>query len=291
MGTRLRKLDESVLKHGSRETSGTKKGDAHTVSEDDVASESPPYSALILAAAGLTRLDLGHRISRFMSTKDPEDSLASTQSAGKIPTTITHAQQEQLPPRGTQRNTINGIYHAVGQGALGIEIRTADQHTHDLLAPLICKPTTLACLAERSLLRALEGGCSVPIGVETEWNQRVGDQDTPPSLTKDIGTSSAEVLGMAQDIAITAAPELNPRGDRPQTRASLQGDTLTLRAIVVSLDGTRAVTALAEDQIINQSQAEEMGMEVARRLVEKGAEEILKEITLDRKIIEGQGDA
>ncbi|OQE41454.1 hypothetical protein PENCOP_c005G08554 [Penicillium coprophilum] len=31
--------------------------------------------------------------------------------------------------------------------------------------------STLACLAERSLMRTLEGGCSVPIGVETEWIQ------------------------------------------------------------------------------------------------------------------------
>jgi hydroxymethylbilane synthase len=39
----------------------------------------------------------------------------------------------------------------------------------ELLGRLGDQKSTLACLAERSLMRTLEGGCSVPIGVETEW--------------------------------------------------------------------------------------------------------------------------
>ncbi|CAG8361429.1 unnamed protein product [Penicillium nalgiovense] len=41
----------------------------------------------------------------------------------------------------------------------------------ELLEQLADNKSTLACLAERSLMRTLEGGCSVPIGVETEWIQ------------------------------------------------------------------------------------------------------------------------
>jgi hydroxymethylbilane synthase len=55
---------------------------------------------------------------------------------------------------------------AVGQGALGLECRQDDQATGDLLAPLNDVPTRAAVLAERAFLRALGGGCLVPIGAQ-----------------------------------------------------------------------------------------------------------------------------
>ncbi|KAG0127076.1 porphobilinogen deaminase [Tuber indicum] len=94
---------------------------------DDPASS---YTCLILAAAGLIRLDLGERITGYLSSPY--------------------------------------LLHAVGQGALGVEIRDGDEDTAKMLRVLGHKETTLHCLAERSLMRTLEGGCSVPIGVETE---------------------------------------------------------------------------------------------------------------------------
>ncbi|KAI9744792.1 MAG: porphobilinogen deaminase [Claussenomyces sp. TS43310] len=97
--------------------------------------EDGDYTCLILAAAGLERMDWSHRITQYLDSKTPG----------------------------------GGLLYAVGQGALAVEIREGDQRTMDLLEPLIEKPVSLACLAERSLLRTLEGGCSVPIGVETEW--------------------------------------------------------------------------------------------------------------------------
>lgn len=90
-------------------------------------------TCMVVSAAGLLRIGLGYRISQYLGSAD------------------------------------GGIYHAVGQGALGLEIRKGDQKTRDLLAPLVDPAATLACLTERSLMRALEGGCSVPIGVETQW--------------------------------------------------------------------------------------------------------------------------
>jgi hydroxymethylbilane synthase len=92
-----------------------------------------PFDALILAAAGLKRLDLGHRITEFLSSKT------------------------------------GGMFYAVGQGAIGVESRTDDQQMSQLLESINNGPTSLACLAERSLLRKLEGGCSAPLGVETMW--------------------------------------------------------------------------------------------------------------------------
>lgn len=56
------------------------------------------------------------------------------------------------------------ILPAVGQGALGIEIRSEDSDLLRLLKPLCSKAATYSVLAERAFLRRLEGGCQVPIG-------------------------------------------------------------------------------------------------------------------------------
>jgi len=98
-------------------------------------SEDGEYTCLILAAAGLLRMDWGHRITQYLDSKTPG----------------------------------GGLLYAVGQGALAIEIKEGDQKIIDLLDKVVEKPVSLACQAERSLMRTLEGGCSVPIGVETEW--------------------------------------------------------------------------------------------------------------------------
>ena len=53
---------------------------------------------------------------------------------------------------------------AVGQGALGIEIRTGEAGLVELLSVIASEATTCATNAERAFLRRLEGGCQVPIG-------------------------------------------------------------------------------------------------------------------------------
>ena len=84
------------------------------------------YDAIILAAAGLKRLGFGDRIAAVLT---PEESLP-----------------------------------AVGQGALGIEIRSGQDEVARLLAPLN-HPVTAACVrAERAMSRMLQGGCQAPIG-------------------------------------------------------------------------------------------------------------------------------
>ena len=88
------------------------------------------YDCLILAAAGLTRLGFAERIHQL------------------IPSNIS--------------------LHAVGQGALGIECVGGSKEVITLIKTLEHKETSQRCLAERSFLRELEGGCQVPIGVRTE---------------------------------------------------------------------------------------------------------------------------
>ncbi|KDR85231.1 hypothetical protein GALMADRAFT_233962 [Galerina marginata CBS 339.88] len=89
-----------------------------------------PYAALILAKAGLVRLGMGNRISSDVS-----------------------------PPT---------LYHAVSQGALGIEIRSDDTEALKLCKKLTHRETSWKCSAERACLRVLEGGCSVPVGVASK---------------------------------------------------------------------------------------------------------------------------
>lgn len=56
------------------------------------------------------------------------------------------------------------MFPAVGQGALGLECRAADAVTRALVRPLDDAATGQAVVAERSLLKALGGGCQVPLG-------------------------------------------------------------------------------------------------------------------------------
>lgn len=84
------------------------------------------YDAIILAAAGVLRLGWRDRISAYLE-----------------------------PP---------GWLPAVGQGALGIVCRADRDDIRNALAPLNDPATAAATRAERALLRALEGGCQIPIG-------------------------------------------------------------------------------------------------------------------------------
>ncbi|HDP88864.1 MAG TPA: hydroxymethylbilane synthase [Thioalkalivibrio sp.] len=83
------------------------------------------YGAIILAAAGLKRLEFHERITAILT---PEESLP-----------------------------------AVGQGAIGIECRDDDNRVKDLLAPLGDADTTDRVTAERAMNHRLNGGCQVPI--------------------------------------------------------------------------------------------------------------------------------
>jgi hydroxymethylbilane synthase len=53
---------------------------------------------------------------------------------------------------------------AVGQGALGVEIRAGDREMQTLVVAINHHPTEQATTAERALLKKLEGGCQIPVG-------------------------------------------------------------------------------------------------------------------------------
>src|SRR5262249_32748035 len=102
---------------------------------------------------------------------------------------------------------------AVGQGALGLECRTADGETHALLSTVNHIPTHQAVLAERACLRALQGGCQVPIGaagsVRDGTRSLRGAVLSPDGTRRVEGTMSGE---NAEEIGEKLARELLKRG-------------------------------------------------------------------------------
>ena len=94
-----------------------------------------------------------------------------------------------LRHRITTRLSAPTYLHDVGQGALGIEIRTKDEKTLELIKPIDHWPTRARCLAERSLLRYLQGGCSAPIGAQSSLDSSRSEASMPPT-----SQSKADVL-------------------------------------------------------------------------------------------------
>jgi hydroxymethylbilane synthase len=145
------------------------------------------YDALILATAGLQRLELESRIS-----------------------------VEIRPPL---------MYPAVGQGALGIECRADDTELRTVLEKLDDPATRSAVTAERRLLACLRAGCHAPVGVTTSMQTEqlqleavVLSSDGRQRLTASAARNAdeAETLGeqVADDLlAQGAAALINP--DRP----------------------------------------------------------------------------
>ncbi|CDZ97585.1 Porphobilinogen deaminase [Phaffia rhodozyma] len=104
-----------------------------------------PLDAMILAQAGLDRLDLSARSTSLIT-----------------------------PPE---------LYYAVGQGALGIEIRSNDSVTREILSDVCHWQTWYRIASERGCLRTLEGGCSVPVGVESFLMETDGGEGKQGKLT------------------------------------------------------------------------------------------------------------
>lgn len=136
------------------------------------------YDAIILAAAGLIRLGFEDRIRDNLTTQD------------------------SLP--------------AGGQGAIGIECRTADTELHALLTPLHHGPSAARVTAERAMNRHLNGGCQVPIAAyavlegEQLWLRGlVGRPDGSQLLHAEARANhaGAEALGrqVAQDLLAQGA--------------------------------------------------------------------------------------
>ena len=147
--------------------------------------------AIILAAAGVKRLNLEQHITELIDT--------------------------------------HSILPAVGQGALCIETREADERIETVVSRLNHHATRVAVMGERAFLHRLEGGCQVPIAA----------------------------FGV------------------------LENQELSLTGLVANLNGT----SVLKDTITgNENEAKHIGIELAERLLEKGAHGILETVKKDAAI-------
>lgn len=283
-----------------------------------------PYTALILAAAGLVRLNLHSRITAFLSSPV--------------------------------------LLHSVGQGSLAIEVRTPpegadpttnrDARIRELVRSIGDWRATFRAEAERALLKELEGGCSIPVGVETRFDDHdqvegqrseavdmvddfmtQGDAhakaDLPNGgmpLIKDGHTIPASQLsgtaetsrsppqrppleslatGVQEMEAAKAQAKANPAPASTsattiaekivstsysivdRSTPALEGRTLHLDAIVVSLDGSQESRYSASKHCSTLEDARALGIHVAHELAhKKGARAILEEVERHRKMAE-----
>ncbi|CEL57551.1 hydroxymethylbilane synthase [Rhizoctonia solani AG-1 IB] len=182
-----------------------------------------PFAAIVLARAGLERLGLESRITCNI----------------EAPT----------------------LLYAVGQGALAVEIRSDDPETRELLVQLEDWRTAWSCRAERACLRVLEGGCSVPVGVNSLLEEHEDDA-TEKSEAKAEGSQSAQA-----------------EGSKSAPRAS----KLTLTGTVTSLDGLKHVHHTITTVVSSAQEAEDVGKDVAKALIVNGAKDILDEINRERE--------
>ena len=123
------------------------------------------FDAIILACAGLKRLGFDDRIGAAID-------------------------EDFLLPAG-------------GQGAVGIEYRETDSRVAELLAPLAHEETIRRVIAERTVVRRLDGGCDVPIASfavaegDSLWlRARVGSPDGKTVIVSEARGSEPEALGL-----------------------------------------------------------------------------------------------
>lgn len=169
------------------------------------------YDALILASAGLNRLDMQDRITSYISS----------------PTML----------------------HAVGQGAIGVEVMSSNQAMVEMIGSLNHTETDWRTTCERTMLKVLEGGCSVPVGVETTFAD-------PPQAS-----SSSRSGDDIDPSAATSSPK-----------------RLHIRAVIVSLDGQTCIEHEETRPISSNQDAADLGHDVAVKLIEQGGKAILEEL-------------
>lgn len=156
------------------------------------------WDAIVLATAGLLRLDLGHRIG--------------------------------------ERLNLDLMLPAPGQAALAVTTRAGDVATTAIVRGAVNEERSeLACVAERSLLATIEGGCHLPVAGYA------------------IFTGTGTGTGIGTGI----------------------GTGLDLRARVASLDGTRVVDGRMLRPVTTLAGARRLGAELATELLGRGAGRIL----------------
>ena len=139
------------------------------------------YAGIILAAAGLKRLEMSERIRHIFET-------------------------DQMLP-------------AAGQGALGIEICSNRPDLQALLKPLVHQTTWLAVAAERAVSRAMGGSCSMPLAAHATLTGQVlsvqaawGEPEGGARLVTAQTNGSVSTLADAELLGLNVANALKSQG-------------------------------------------------------------------------------
>ncbi|KAL8693552.1 MAG: hypothetical protein Q9218_001638 [Villophora microphyllina] len=251
------------------------------------------FDCLILAGAGIQRLGWEARINEWLNPTHDDDDDDGVRDNG------VNRDGEDRTDKGR-----GSMLHAVGQGAIGLEIREGDDWVSGLLEGrdgsrgIVFNRVSWECQAERSLLRTLEGGCSVPVGVSCSWEE---DGDTSSAVAANSGIETIPDTSDTPKTNTKTTPEINNTTSQAES-VSLPPDplsndpqmcpgTLHILASVTSVDGTEYVSASRRQYVSNDKEADEAGWEVARYLVDGGAGKILEAIGLNRGMIERAGGA
>jgi hydroxymethylbilane synthase len=159
------------------------------------------FDCLVLAGAGLERLGLAHRISQVLRP--------------------------------------DTFWPAVSQGALGLQIRTADERLRGLLRPLDDRATHDAVRAERSLLASLAGGCLAPIAAwarEAEGRLHLGG-----CVLEDRGDRVDRVIAHAAAAAIAPGGAMHGEASSPEALGRRVADDLLGQGAAAMIGRVRGV--------------------------------------------------
>lgn len=191
------------------------------------------YAAIILAKAGIDRMGWSERGSCLLSP-------------------VEHPEL--------------GVWcYAVGQGAIAVECRSNDEHILDLLEPIIDLKTTYEAVAERSLMRKLEGGCSVPLGVRSTWTN---DDDTQ------ILTLRSVLLSVDGRTIYEASGNLTLLSEKGvKTTDNLESVDIQTTGIILP-DAIMAKPHIRR----NLNECSKLGCEVADKMINLGCLELIKQM-------------
>ncbi|CAH8645052.1 unnamed protein product [Schistosoma margrebowiei] len=224
---------------------------------------SPSYDAIILAKAGVERMGWSHRIDQVLTDS----------------------------------------FYAVSQGALACECRQIDNFIMNLLSGIHDESAALTTIAERSLMRQLDGGCSIPIGVRSDLVLK-GDL-IYSQLTLHANILSVDGGKSIERSASVVFPDKTPVNDCVEFSCKLVQkssgyDDVSTNTPIIESNGT-SLTSITKDELkaaldatsifmgvlvtpsseisrLRMAIAQSLGCVVAQSLRLSGADEILYEI-------------
>lgn len=228
-----------------------KKLDGEWVNHDDASCD---YAALILAESGMSRMgpDWVKRITRSIPSEE--------------------------------------CMYAVGQGALAVECREDDYETLSFLSVLHHESTVYRVVAERALLKVLEGGCSAPVAVCSDLNDDAvltlqggvfsldGSEAVVTSHSVDLSTFLDFDSQPENDTPSGKSEDGVPNKSHPSSSSSASSSSSSSSSSSKRRRSMRTFSGIVPGDLAEAAMdaAEKLGVDVAYRLKQLGAGPILK---------------